>query len=138
MVSALESLTPLVEIYLPPAECLAIVRATEFSAEAHQGQFRKTGEPYVTHPISVAKLLTEMRMDGPSIQAALLHDVVEDTDVSREQIEELFGEEVASLVDGVTKITQVDFATKAQAQAAYFRKMLLAMTDDLRDRKSVV
>ena len=132
MVSALESLSPLVETYLPPAECLAIVRATNFSAEAHKGQLRKTGEPYVTHPISVAKLLTEMRMDGPSIQAALLHDVVEDTDVSSEQIAELFGEEVASLVDGVTKITQVDFATKAQAQAAYFRKMLLAMTDDLR------
>lgn len=128
----MESLTPLLETYLTPAECVAIERAAEFSADAHQGQYRKTGEAYISHPISVAKLLTEMRMDSASIQAALLHDVVEDTDYSTQDIIDQFGEEVGALVDGVTKLTQVDFATREAAQAAYFRKMLMAMSDDIR------
>lgn len=128
----MESLTALLEIYLPPAECEAVNHAAQFSAEAHKGQYRKTGEPYVSHPISVAKLLTEMRMDSASIQAALLHDVIEDTDYSAQDIIDEFGEEVGALVDGVTKITQVDFATREAAQAAYFRKMIMAMSDDIR------
>ena len=128
----MESLTPFIETYLPPAECDAVNRACEYSAVAHQGQYRKTGEPYISHPLSVAKLLTEMRMDGASIQAALLHDVVEDTSRTTQDIIDNFGEEVGVLVEGVTKITQVDFATRQEAQAASFRKMLLAMSDDLR------
>lgn len=128
----MESLAPLLETYLPPDECVAVSEAVRFSSEAHQGQYRKTGEPYVTHPISVAKLLTEMRMDGACIQAALLHDVVEDTPVSSQDIIDKFGAEVGTLVDGVTKLTQVDFETQEAAQAAYFRKMIMAMSDDIR------
>ncbi len=127
-----ESLTPYLESYLPPAECVAVDNAAEFSALAHDGQFRKNGDPYISHPISVAKLLSEMRMDRASIQAALLHDVVEDTQYSTQDIIDRFGEEVGLLVDGVTKITQVDFETRQAAQAAYFRKMLMAMSDDIR------
>ncbi len=128
----MESLTPFLEPYLPPADCEAVESAVQFSARAHQGQFRKTGEPYVSHPISVTKLLAEMRMDVACLQASLLHDVVEDTEYSTQDIIDTFGDEVGTLVEGVTKITQVDFATHEAAQAAYFRKMLMAMSDDIR------
>jgi len=118
--------------YLKPAEAQAFGRAYAFSAQAHQGQFRKGGEPYITHPLAVAEILAEWSMDGQTLVAALLHDVMEDTNVSRETISQDFGPAVAALVDGVTKLDQLKFESKAQAHAESFRKMLLAMAQDVR------
>lgn len=118
--------------YLKPAEAEAFNRAYAFSARAHAGQFRKDGEPYITHPLAVAEILAGWNMDGQTLVAALLHDVVEDTGVTREQIAAQFGPAVAALVDGVTKLDQLEFESKAHAQAENFRKMLLAMAQDLR------
>lgn len=128
------SLRPLPErlAYLKPAEAEAFARAYEFSARAHAGQFRKGGEPYITHPLAVAEILAGWNMDGQTLVAALLHDVLEDTGVSREQIAANFGPAVAALVDGVTKLDQLEFESKAHAQAENFRKMLLAMAQDVR------
>ena len=107
-------------------------RAHAFGAQAHSGQQRKTGEPYIAHPLAVAEILADLHVDGGTLCAALLHDVIEDTAATRTQIAEQFGEEVASLVDAVTKLTQIRFETREQAQAAYFRKMMLAVAGDLR------
>lgn len=109
-----------------------VVAAIEFGITAHQGQTRISGEPYIHHPIQVAQILAEMRMDRPTIVAALLHDVIEDTDIAKEELARQFGKEVAHLVDGVSKLTQINFRNKAEAQAASLRKMILAMVDDLR------
>jgi len=95
--------------YLDPAQVTQVARAYEFGARAHEGQSRVSGEPYIQHPLAVAKILAEMRMDEKSIVAAILHDVIEDTDIAKEQIVEEFGAEVAELVDGVSKLTQVKF-----------------------------
>ncbi|MFN3369885.1 MAG: HD domain-containing protein, partial [Thermus sp.] len=95
--------------YLKPAEIEAFNRAYAFSARAHAGQFRKDGEPYITHPLAVAEILAGWNMDGQTLVAALLHDVVEDTGVTREQIAADFGPAVATLVDGVTKLDQLEF-----------------------------
>lgn len=103
-----------------------------FGAEAHDGQRRISGEPYIYHPVAVARILAEMRMDHKSITAAILHDVIEDTATAKEQILEIFGEEVAELVDGVSKLATIEFETRAEAQAENFRKMMLAMTRDIR------
>ncbi len=110
----------------------AIVDAYELGRDAHEGQRRKTGEPYITHPVAVAQALAEMRLDSQAIQAALLHDVVEDTDYELTDIVEKFGEEVAMLVDGVSKLDQIQFRSRAEAQAESFRKMMLAMIGDIR------
>ncbi len=118
--------------YLKPAEIEAFARAYEFSARAHAGQYRKDGEPYITHPLAVAEILAGWNMDGQTLVAALLHDVLEDTGVSREQLAADFGPVVAALVDGVTKLDQLEFESKVHAQAEYFRKMLLAMAQDVR------
>ena len=107
-------------------------RACDFAATAHAGQQRASGEPYVQHPIAVARILAEMRMDHESIMAAILHDVIEDTPTAKEQIATQFGTEVAELVDGVSKLTQIRFSSKAEAQAENFRKMMLAMVRDIR------
>ena len=107
-------------------------RAHAFGAQAHSGQQRKTGEPYIAHPLAVAEILADLHVDGGTLCAALLHDVIEDTAATRTQIAEQFGEEVAALVDAVTKLTQIRFETREQAQAAYFRKMMLAVAGDLR------
>src|SRR5436309_2622446 len=116
-----------------PNDNLELVRrAYIFSAKEHKGQLRASGEPYLTHPLEVANLLAEMKMDAVTVSVGLLHDVVEDTLVSLEKIEELFGSEVAHIVDGVTKISQIQFTSKEAKQAENFRKMLLAMTDDIR------
>ncbi|MEW7978006.1 MAG: bifunctional GTP diphosphokinase/guanosine-3',5'-bis pyrophosphate 3'-pyrophosphohydrolase [Candidatus Sedimenticola endophacoides] len=120
------------ESYLPHEQIQEVYRAYLFSAEAHEGQRRMTGEPYVYHPLEVAYTLATMRMDHRCLMAAILHDVIEDTPFSKEQLAERFGQEIADLVDGVSKLTQIDFRTKAEAQAANFRKMLLAMTEDIR------
>ncbi len=102
------------------------------SEQAHRGQLRSTGEAYVTHPVAVATILAEMRMDPKSIMAALLHDVIEDTEVDKKTLISRFGESVAELVDGVSKLTQINFESRAEAQAENFRKMVLAMAQDLR------
>ena len=100
--------------------------------EAHKNQKRQSGEPYIIHPIAVAKILYELGMDAPSIETALLHDVVEDTPVTLDEIKEEFGEEIANLVDGVTKIGKIPLSTREEQQAENIRKMLLAMSEDIR------
>jgi guanosine-3',5'-bis(diphosphate) 3'-pyrophosphohydrolase len=116
-----------------PGDNLDLVRrAYIFSAKEHKGQVRASGEPYLTHPLEVANLLAEMKMDAVTVSVGLLHDVVEDTLTTLEKIEELFGADVAHIVDGVTKISQIPFTSKEEKQAENFRKMLLAMTDDIR------
>ena len=125
-------LCTLLEGYLEPDQVKEVYRAYLFGAEAHEGQHRLTGEPYIYHPLAVARILAEMRMDYNTIIAALLHDVIEDTTTAREQLASEFSEEVAALVDGVTKLTQVKFGSKAEAQAENFRKMILAMVKDIR------
>jgi GTP diphosphokinase / guanosine-3',5'-bis(diphosphate) 3'-diphosphatase len=118
--------------YLKKKDVEHIRQALEFSRQAHQGQLRKSGEPYVTHPISVARILTPLHMDAQAIMAALLHDVLEDTGTSKEMVEEKFSKPVADLVDGLSKLNKIEFETKEDAQAENFRKMLLAMTRDVR------
>ncbi len=118
--------------YLPDDQIEEILKAYEFGANAHEGQTRKTGEPYITHPVAVAKELSDMRLDAQAISAAILHDVVEDTPASLEDIEENFGVEVAQLVDAVSKLDQIQFRSRAEAQAESFRKMMLAMIEDIR------
>jgi guanosine-3',5'-bis(diphosphate) 3'-pyrophosphohydrolase len=120
------------ESYLAPEQVREVYRAYLFGAEAHQGQLRQSGEPYIYHPIAVARILADMRMDHKCLMAAVLHDVIEDTPFAREQLANLFGEEIAALVDGVSKLTAIDFKSRAEAQAASFRKMMLAMTKDIR------
>jgi GTP pyrophosphokinase len=125
-------LCTLLEAYLEPAQVNEVYRAYLFGAEAHQGQTRLSGEPYIYHPLAVARTMAEMRMDHRSIIAALLHDVIEDTPTAKEHIATEFGEEVAELVDGVSKLGHLQFRSRAEAQAENFRKMMLAMVQDLR------
>ncbi len=118
--------------YLPPEQIDMIMHAYEFGAAAHDGQTRKTGEPYISHPVAVAQDLADMHLDAQAIAAAILHDVVEDTEASLDDIEDKFGTEVAQLVDGVSKLDQIQFRSRAEAQAESFRKMMLAMIEDIR------
>ena len=118
--------------YLTPEQAAEIEKAYLFAKESHGSQARYTGEPYITHPLTVAHILAQMRMDPQTIMAAILHDVIEDTPVTLPEIIEKFGIEVAELVDGVTKLTQIHFENYAQAQAENFRKMVMAMTSDIR------
>jgi len=130
--SGLDDLLEKARAYLPDDQVRDIQKAYEFGAVAHEGQKRLSGEPYITHPVAVAAILAGMRMDRATIIAAILHDVLEDTPTAKVQIAEHFGEEVAQLVDGVSKLTQIKFRSKAEAQAENFRKMLLAMVQDIR------
>ena len=118
--------------YLPEEQVAVVERAYEYGADAHRGQRRLTGEPYIAHPVAVAAVLAELRMDYQTLAAAILHDVIEDTEVAKDDLVERFGEEVAQLVDGVSKLTQIRFRSKAEAQAENFRKMVLAMVEDIR------
>jgi len=120
------------ETYLPSADLPSIAEAHEFSAKAHQGQLRRSGDPYITHPVAVAEILAGLHLDAASIKAALLHDVIEDTPSTLTEIQTRFGDDVALLVDGVSKIDHLRFDSVAEAQAESFRKMLLAMAKDLR------
>jgi RelA/SpoT family (p)ppGpp synthetase len=120
------------ESYLPPEQVERVQEAYEFSAEAHRGQKRLTGEPYVTHPVAVAGILADLHLDAQTICAALLHDVIEDTPAAKSDIVERFGREVGELVDGVSKLDKVHFKSRKEAQAESFRKMILAMTRDIR------
>jgi len=118
--------------YLPLPEIALVERAFEFSESAHRGQFRKSGEPYITHPLAVASILSQWRLDAHGLAAALLHDVMEDTTVTKAEIESSFGKPVADMVDGVSKLDQIEFTSREEAQAENFRKMLLAMAKDVR------
>ncbi|MXS82040.1 RelA/SpoT family protein [Nitrosomonas oligotropha] len=118
--------------YLKPEDITQLRNAYSFGQGAHSGQFRKSGEPYISHPVAVARILSKLHLDAPTLTAALLHDVVEDTNISKAEISERFGEPVAELVDGVSKLTKIEFQTQEEAQAENFRKMLLAMARDVR------
>ena len=128
----ISDLCALLEVYLDPQYVKDVYRAYLFSASAHEGQTRVSGEPYIYHPIAVAKVLADMHMDSKTISAAMLHDVIEDTETAKEQILNEFGPDVAELVDGVSKLTHLTFESKIEAQAENFRKMMLAMVKDVR------
>jgi len=119
-------------LYLNAQQVTAVADAYLLAANAHKGQKRRTGEDYITHPLAVARILCDMRMDHESIMAAMLHDVLEDTKTTKAMLTEQFGPAVAELVDGVSKLTQIKFENRAEAQAENFRKMLLAMSRDIR------
>lgn len=118
--------------YHPEAEVATIQKAYDFSARVHEGQQRLSGEPYLVHPVEVAKIIIDMKLDVPSVVTGLLHDTVEDTLTSLGEIEETFGPEIATLVDGVTKISQINITSHEERQAENFRKMILAMARDIR------
>ncbi|HSG03200.1 MAG TPA: RelA/SpoT family protein [Marinobacterium sp.] len=128
----IDALSDRLNEYLNPQQIQRVRRAYFYAEQAHDGQRRKSGEPYVTHPLAVANVLSEMHMDHDSLIAAMLHDVIEDTEISYEGIHTQFGEEVATIVDGVSKLTHLEFETKAEAQAENFQKMVLAMAEDIR------
>ncbi len=118
--------------YLKPEDISQLQNAYSFSQSAHSGQYRKSGEPYISHPLAVASILGKLHMDTQTLTAALLHDVMEDTHISKSEISNRFGTAVADLVDGVSKLDKIEFQTHADAQAENFRKMLLAMARDVR------
>lgn len=128
----IDDLCAITREYLEPGQVEQLREACHFAAEAHAGIYRKSGEPYIFHPLAVARILANVRFDHETLQAALLHDVIEDTHYNKEHISSRFGPEVADLVDGVSKLTQIQFNSKLEAQAENFRKMFLAMANDLR------
>ena len=128
----LAELTSAVSGYLKSPELSRIEEAYHFSDAAHQGQFRQSGDPYISHPLAVAEILADWHLDAQALQAALLHDVMEDTAVTKAEISEKFGKPVADLVDGVSKLDKIEFQSQQDAQAENFRKMLLAMARDVR------
>ena len=130
--TSLEKLLSTLKAYSPQADESLLLRAFQFAERAHTGQTRASGEDYITHPLEVAMILTETHMDVETLVAAVLHDVVEDTEISIKEIREEFGENVARLVDGVTKLSRLDFKDKQEQQAESLRKMLLAMAEDVR------
>src|SRR6187401_1135609 len=127
-----ETLLEKVRAYSPESDLELLRRAYVFSALEHKGQVRHSGEPYMVHPLEVADFLADMRLDVVAVASGLLHDVVEDTLTTIERITELFGPEVAHVVEGVTKISAITFSSSEERQAENFRKMLLAMVDDIR------
>jgi RelA/SpoT family (p)ppGpp synthetase len=130
--TGINQLISTVESYLPPEQVERVQAAYEFGAEAHRGQKRLSGEPYISHPVAAANVLAELHMDAETLMAAILHDVIEDTPTAKTEIANRFGAEVAELVDGVTKLDQIHFKSQKEAQAESFRKMLLAMVRDIR------
>src|SRR6478736_1148402 len=127
-----EQIIDRVRSYQPAADADLIKRAYDFSYRMHAGQTRKSGDPYFIHPASVAGIITELRLDTASVCAGLLHDVVEDTLATTKDLEREFGGEIASLVDGVTKLGKINFTSKEDRQAENFRKMVVAMARDIR------
>ena len=125
-------LTDKLSRYLDRKDVAKVARAYKYSEQCHQGQMRQSGDPYISHPLAVANILADMRMDHESLMAGLLHDVIEDTGVTKGQISRRFGRTVADLVDGVSKLTEIEFETKAEQQAESFQKMTLAMSRDIR------
>src|SRR4029077_13773033 len=128
----LKELLAAVSTYLPEDQVNRIKEAAEFGASAHKGQKRLSGEPYIAHPVAAAAILADLHLDPDTIVAAILHDVIEDTPTPKDQLAARFGADVAELVDGVTKLDQIKFKSREEAQAESFRKMLLAMVRDLR------
>ena len=118
--------------YLPADQLRLLRRAWAVGAAAHEGQLRKSGEPYITHPVAVAGVLAEQKVDIETLVAAVLHDTIEDTPLTRDALAAEFGEPVAELVEGVTKLDKLQFASRREADAESFRKMMLAMARDLR------
>src|SRR5690554_4442351 len=118
--------------YLATDQVNSVRRAYFYAEQAHDGQFRRSGEPYVTHPLAVANILSDMHMDHQSLMAAMLHDVIEDTGISKAAVKGQFGDTVAEMVDGVSKLNKITFSSHAEAQAENFQKMALAMARDLR------
>src|SRR3954470_21522498 len=132
MTEAVQQIVEAIRGYDPQADIDLVRRSFDFAAERHAGQKRRSGEPYVVHPLGVAKIITELKLDVPSVCADLLHDCVEDTSATSEDIGRLFGTEVQFLVEGVTKLGQIPWTTREERQAENFRKMLLAMARDIR------
>lgn len=128
----INELSKLIGTYLQPEQVEKVQRAYHFSAKAHEGQKRKSGEPYIHHPLEVAYILGEMHMDHQTLMAAILHDVIEDTPTAKTVVKRKFGKGVAELVDGVSKLDKIEFESFAEAQAHNFRKMLMAMSNDIR------
>jgi len=122
----------LIKSYYPDADLDLLRHAYIFSAQVHQGQTRRSGEPYLVHPVAVAGILATMKLDEASVATGFLHDTVEDTLTTADQLEEIFGKEIALLVDGVTKISKIEFQSREERQAENFRKMILAMSRDIR------
>ncbi|TDG15709.1 bifunctional GTP diphosphokinase/guanosine-3',5'-bis pyrophosphate 3'-pyrophosphohydrolase [Seongchinamella unica] len=131
-VQPIDALTHTLQSYLTPEQSNSVRRAYYFAEQAHHGQLRRSGEPYVTHPLAVAIILADMHMDHQSLVAAMLHDVIEDTGIPKSAIGEQFGAPVAELVDGVSKLTQMEFESLEEKQAENFQKMALAMARDIR------
>ncbi|HEX3203614.1 MAG TPA: HD domain-containing protein, partial [Nitrospiraceae bacterium] len=132
LVTDIDQLIKRLQGYNPDAETEMVRRAYDFSAKAHAGQTRQSGEPYLQHPLAVAGVLTALRSDVTAIVAGLLHDTLEDTLATPDELEQLFGKDVARLVDGVTKIGKIQFRNYEEKQAENFRKMVLSMADDIR------
>lgn len=128
----IEDIEEEIQKYNPDGDLDPLRRGYVFAAKVHQGQERRSGEPYLSHPLEVAKVLTRLRMDVPTITAGLLHDAVEDTFTNVQEVRDLFGEEIAQLVDGVTKLSKLAFQTREDRQAESLRKMILAMSKDIR------
>ncbi|WP_447970526.1 RelA/SpoT family protein [Nitrospira sp. M1] len=131
-ITQIDELIQQVQAYHPEADVDMLRRAYDFSAQVHEGQMRQSGEPYLQHPLAVAGILSFLKLDVPAIVAGLLHDTVEDTVATHDELEAKFGKDVARLVDGVTKIGQIPFKSHAEKQAENFRKMVLSMADDIR------
>ena len=129
---ALRLLLDKLSFYLEAKEVSRVERAYKFAEKCHEGQMRQSGDAYISHPLAVAHILADMRMDHESLMAAMLHDVIEDTGVTKGQISRRFGRPVADLVDGVSKLTEIEFESKAHQQAESFQKMTLAMSRDIR------
>src|SRR3954468_2434918 len=127
----LQDLLTRVQGYHPAADLELVQRCYAFAAKAHDGQLRRSGDPYVIHPLGVAKTIAELKLDVPSICAGLLHDCVEDTSATTEEITKLFGPEISFLVEGVTKLGKIPWNNKEERQAENFRKMLLAVARGL-------
>ena len=127
-----DDLIALVRNYNPKTNAERIAEAYAFGEQMHEGQFRHSGEPYFTHPVEVAAILTEQRLDDATLVTALLHDTIEDTKASYEEVARRFGDEVAMLVDGVTKLTNLQLSSRETKQAENFRKLFMAMSKDLR------
>src|SRR5207253_10766941 len=127
-----EELIADVVAYNPTVDRDLLARAFRFAAKAHAGQYRRSGQDFVLHPLGAARLCAELHLDEQTIAAALLHDVVEDTECSIDDIRTEFGEDVARLVEGVTKLTRIQFQTREQAEAENYRKLIVAMAEDAR------
>lgn len=128
----IDSLSHRLSSYLEPTQINRVKRAYYYAEQAHTGQYRRSGEPYITHPLAVANILASVHMDHQSLMAAMLHDVIEDTGIGKQAIADQFGETVADIVDGVSKLAKIEYETQAEKQAKNFQKMALAMAQDLR------